>query len=293
MIVEEGNSYRIERDNDGDTLVVTDSWTDGISQLLAEGRADGLDLNYAKGFKDTDLGILRDWPLKRLTVLARTIKDLSPVSRLAGTLEVLSVQTAPNALIDLGTFPALTTLAAEWSQIRSSVSGAQRLRDLMVRAYDESDLTALRWNTSISRLRFKDRPRIRHLNGVEVLRSLDHLAVYLAPLQDIDALATEDLALRELHIESCRVHDLSPLVSQRSLSLLNASECGDLASLSPLRALGDLSILWLFGTTRVVDDDLSPLCALPRLRELRMRSRRSYRPSVEAVQALCAERGEG
>jgi hypothetical protein len=292
VIVEEGSSYRIERDESGDTLVVTDSWTPQISQLMADGRADGLDLNYAKGFKDTDLEILRDWPVKRLAVLARTIKDLSPVLRLAGTLEVLSVQTAPKALIDLGQFPVLTVMAAEWSQIRSTISEAPRLRDLMVRAYDEADLEPLRWNTALTRLRFKDRPRLRHLSGVEVLRSLEHLGVYLAPLQDLDALGNEDFALRELHVESCPIRDLSPLARQHKLTLLNASDCGDLASLSPLRELSDLSILWLFGTTRVVDDDLSPLCELPHLRELRMRSRRSYRPSVEAIQALCAERDQ-
>jgi hypothetical protein len=290
VIVEEGSSYRIERDENGDTLVVTDSWTDKISQLLSEGRADGLDLNYAKGFKNTDLSILRAWPLKRLAVLARTVKDLSPVARLGGTLEVLSVQTAPKASIDLAQFPALTALAAEWSQIRSSIAEAPRLADLMVRAYDEADLTPLRWNAALARLRFKDRPRIQHLNGVEALRSLEHLAVYLAPLQDLDALGNEDLAVRELHVESCPIRDLSPLARQRSLTFLNASDCGDLASLSPLRELGDLSILWLFGTTKVIDDDLSPLCELSRLRELRMRSRRTYRPSVEAIQALYAGR---
>lgn len=99
--------------------------------------------------------------------------------------------------------------------------------------------------------------------------------------------------LRRLDLPQARWPDLSPLASQRDLSLLNASECGDLASLSPLRELSDISTLWLFGTTRVVDDDLSPLCDLPRLRELRMRSRRSYHPSVEVVQALCVARDAG
>lgn len=292
MIIEEGISYRIERDESGDTLVVTDSWTDQIDRLLADGRADGLDLNYAKGFKDTDLGVLQAWPLKRLAVLARTIKDLSPVLRLADTLESLSVQTSPKALIDIAQLPSLTALAAEWSQIRSSVSEAPRLRDLMVRAYDEPDLTPLRWNTALARLRFKERPRIRHLAGVDVFQSLEHLAVYLAPLQDLEALGVEVPALRELQVESCPVRDLSPLAIQRRLTFLNASDCGDLVSLRPLGELSDLSTLWLFGTTRVVDDDLSPLSELPRLRELRMRSRRSYSPSVEAIQALCAERDQ-
>lgn len=290
MIVEQGNSYSIERDECGDTLLVTGPWTDEISRLLADGRADGLDLNYAKGFKDTDLSVLTSWPIRRLTVLARTVKDLSPLERLAGSLERLSVQTAPKASIELSRFPALTTLSADWNQIRSSVSDAPRLRDLMIRTYDEPDLTPLRWNTALTRLRFKDRPALRRLDGVAMFRSLEHLAVYGAPLHALDELSTQELSLRELHVESCPVRDLSPLASQRHLQLLNASECGDVASLSPLRELSDLSILWLFGTTKIVDDDLSPLCALPRLRELRMRSRRSYRPSVESVQALYGDR---
>lgn len=292
-IIEEGDSYRIERDYNGDTLIVTEAWTDRISQLLAEGRVDGLDLNYAKGFKNTDLAVLENWPLKRLKILALTTKDLSHVSRLAGTLEELSVQTAPHALIDLEAFPALTTLSAEWGQIRSSVREAPRLRDLMVRSYDESDLMAFRWNPLLKRLRFKDRPRIESLNGVEMLRSLEQLAVYRAPLHNLAPLADSAPTIRELHVESCRVRDLSPLASQRSLRFLNASDCGELASLGPLRELTDLSDLWLFGTSKVMDDDLSPLCSLPQLRELRMQSRRSYRPSVEDIKARCAERLNG
>jgi hypothetical protein len=290
VIVEEGPSYRLELDGEGVTLVVTDKWTDEIKRLLADGRADGLNLNYAKGFKDTDLAVLDEWPLRRFQLLARTVKDLQPVTRLAATMESLNVETAPTATLDLGAFPRLHELGAIWSQIRSSISEAPQLKDLFVLGYEESDLTSLRWNTSLERLRFKDRPRIRSLTGVEFLRSLEHLAVYSAPLHDLEPLASGDVVLRELHVESCRVRDLSPLANQRRLRLLNASECGELASLNPLRELPDLSDLWLFGTTKIMDDDLSPLCTLPRLRELKMQSRRSYRPPVAAVKALCAER---
>lgn len=290
MIIEEANNYRIESDERGVTLVVTGSWTNQVARVLADGHVDGLDLNYAKGFKDTDLEFLRDWPLRRLYVLARTVRSLSPVSRLSCTLEELSIQTASSAAIDLGNLPCLTALAAEWSQIGPSVSEAPGLLDLMVRAYDEVDLGPLRWNTSLTRLRFKDRPRIRCLSGVELLRSLEHLAIYLAPLDDIDALRSDDFALRELHVESCPLRDLSPLANQRRLTFLNASDCGDLASVGPLRGLNELSVLWLFGTTKILDGDLSPLADLPRLQELRMRSRRTYRPSVEDVQSLCTAR---
>jgi hypothetical protein len=290
VIVEEGPSYRLELDGDGVTLVVTDKWTDKINQLLADGRADGLVLNYALGFKDTDLAALDEWPLRRFQLLARTVKDLQPVTRLAATLESLNVEAAPTATLDLAAFPQLHELGAIWSQIRSSISEAPQLKDLFVLAYEESDLTSLRWNSSLERLRFKDRPRVRSLTGVEFLRSLKHLAVYSAPLHDLEPLTTGEVALLELHVESCRVRNLSPLAGQRSLQFLNASECGDLMSLVPLAGLDNLAKLWMFGTTRIMDDDLSPLFGLSKLRELKLMGRRSYRPSVESVKALLADR---
>jgi Leucine-rich repeat (LRR) protein len=290
VIMEEGPSYRLELEDEGITLVVTDKWTNNISQLLADGRADGLSLNYAKGFKDTDLATLQDWPLRRLRLLARTAKDLEPISRLAGTLESLSVQTAPNAMLDLAAFPRLSHLGAGWGQIRSSISEAPQLCDLFILSYDEADLTSLRWNSSLKRLRFKDRPRIRSLNGVELLRSLDHLGVYLAPLEDIESLGYGAPLLRELHLEACRVRDLSPLASQRNLTFLNVSDCGEIDSLAPLKDLSQLTDLWLYGTTKILNNDLSPLLDLPHLRQLKMQSRRSYQPSVDIVKALCSSR---
>jgi hypothetical protein len=132
---------------------------------------------------------------------------------------------------------------------------------------------------------------MRSLAGLEALQSIEHLGIYLAPLRDITAL--RDLppsGLRELHLESCRISDLSSVGSAQGLRLLNASDCGEVQSLRPLCRLVDLEILWLYGTTKVLDDDLAAIAELPRLRELRMQSRRTYRPSVEDVQTLIARR---
>jgi hypothetical protein len=290
-IIEHGDGYRIEAGDDGNTLVVTGPWSDSAGHALAFGRADGLNLNYALGFKNTDLAFLREWPLKRLWILARTVKDLAPVYRLSATLETLSVQSAPSATLDVAALPELLTLAASWGQVRSTVAEAPQLEDLFILSYTEADLSALRWNSSLRRLRFNDRPSLTSLAGIEVLRHLQELGVYLAPLDNLEPLRGLDLALEELHVESCRVHDLGPIEDLTTLRVLNASECGEIASLRPLLRLTELEEVLLFGTTRVVDDDLAPLARLPKLRELRMRSRRTYRPSVEHIQTLVVERG--
>lgn len=291
MIIEEEPGFHVERTEAGPTLVVTASWSKQAEQVIESGGADGLDLNYAKGFKDTDLAFVRAWPLKRLTLLARTVKDIAPIYSLSSTLESLRVQSAPAATIDLGKFPLLKRVSAEWIQVRSSIGECPGLTDLFLRAYSEIDLGPLRWNSQLVRLRFKDRPRLLSLAGLEALQSIEHLGVYLAPLRDITALsALAPNQLRELHLESCRIRDLSPAADSHGLRLLNASDCGDMESVHPLGRLSHLEVLWLFGTTRVLDEDLSPIAELPELRELRMRSRKTYRPSVEDVQALIARR---
>lgn len=294
VAADQGSGFLVEQTSDGATLVVTGPWGREAARVLESGGVDGLDLNYAKGFKDTDLAFIRDWPLKRLTILARTIRDLAPIYSLEKTLESLSVQVAPQADIDLGKLPLVSTLAADWVQVSPSIGDLPGLTDLYLGSYSEVDLQPLRWNPRLVSLRLKDRPRLRSLDGIDALQSLEHLGVYLAPLLDISAL--RDLSatqLRELHLESCRMPDLTPVAHLQSLRLLNASDCGEIESLHPLERLGDLELLWLYGTTKVADDDLSPIADLPRLRELRMKPRKSYRPSLEQVQTRIARRPQG
>ena len=119
-----------------------------------------------------------------MDILDRTITDLTPIYALSSTLESLSVQSAPAATIDLARLPSLTSVSAEWAQVRSSIGDLPGLTDLFLLSYSEVDLGPLRWNTRLVRLRFKDRPRLRSLAGLEALQSIEHLGVYLAPLRD-------------------------------------------------------------------------------------------------------------
>jgi len=285
----EGPGFRVEHADGRATLVVTDRWGAEAERVLQSGEADGLDLNYAKGFQDTDLAFIRPWPLKRLTLLARTVKDLAPIYALSPTLESLSVQSAPTAIIDLARLPLLSSLSATWAQIRAAIGERPGLGDLFLLSYTECDLGPLRWNPHLVRLRFKDRPRLQSLAGLEALQSIQHLGIYLAPLRDITDLAGLGPGqLRELHLESCQLSDLGPVARAQGLRVFNASDCGDIESLHPLRGLSELEVLLLYGTTKVLDADLAPIADLPRLRELRMKSRANYRPRLEDIQTRIA-----
>jgi internalin A len=278
----------LERSEGGRTLVVVGAWGREAESVLASGAADGLVLNYARGFQERTLDFLGDWPLRRLTILARTINHLTPLYRLAPTLGSVSIEVNPSAEFDLGRMPKLTGLAAaDWGQVRGTIGELSDLVDLYVGGYVDVDLTPLRWNRKLSSVRMKNAPRLSSLDGVEHLLSLTQLAIHGArQLQDLSALADHGPPLlEELQLQACRgARDLSYLERFAALRFLNIAECGDIESLRPLSDLRELQSLWAYGSTSIVDGDLRPLLDLPVLTDLRLMGRTHYRPTLHDVE---------
>jgi hypothetical protein len=120
------------------------------------------------------------------------------------------------------------------------------------------------------------------------------LGVHLAAgLRDISALqAAPSSALETLQLSSCRrVTDITPVAACSALRFFELSEGAELPTVAPLSGLRELERLYLYGSTKVGDGDLKPIAQLPRLRDFRMQSRRSYRPSVREIQDAIARRG--
>lgn len=286
-------NFILEQTPEGVDLVVTGDWSHEARAALLAGRADGLVLNYARGFRERDLQFVAGLPLRRLHVLARTIGDLAPVYGLAETLESLRVQTDPQAVIELERLPLLRMLSANWSQIEGSIHFAPHLQKLFILSYTERDLTPLIAASGLVSVVMKDYPRVQSLDGVEDLLWLAELGVHLAKgLQDIGALQRAGSPVLEtLQLTSCRkIPDIAAVSACTGLKFLDVSEGGDIPSVAPLTELVGLERLYLYGSTRVLDGDLGPVAGLPRLRDLRMQSRRSYSPSVKEIQTAIAGR---
>jgi hypothetical protein len=287
------DSLVLEDSPAGRWLVVTGPWTAEAAEALRRGEADGLVLNYARGFTGAGLDFLApDLPIRRLDVLDRSVSDLAPIERLAGSLESLSVQAAPSAELDLGALPRLREVAGEWELLRGTLGAVEALESVVTWEFDEVDLHAFRDHVELRELTIKDAPHVESLSGIGGLPDLWVLGIVLAPrLQDTSDVAELAESLRELKFDACpgitALDDLEPLVHLRVLGI---SDCGDIESLAPVRSLKQLGVLYAWGSTRVVDGDLSPLAALPRLKEVRMRDRRNYRPRVAEVAAALASR---
>ena len=262
---------------------------------LSRGEADGLVLNYARGFCESSLDLLDSgWPLRRLSVLDRSIVDLEPIGRLAG-LEELSVQAAADAVLDLAELPGMRSVTGEWALIGRTLSAVTGLERVVTWLFGDLDLHAFRDHVALKMLSIKDAPYVESLSGVGSLLDLETLTVVGAPrLHEIDDLTELSASLRELKFEECpqieAIDDVEPLVGLRFLGI---SESGDIDSLAPIGPLTQLEAFYAWGSTRIVDGDLSPLTRLARLREIRMRDRRTYKPRVADLVSTLSARGTG
>jgi len=164
------------------------------------------------------------------------------------------------------------------------------LKEIVVFDYDEVDLQPLAVQPSLEDVTLKVAPRLESLCGADHL-SLRRIKIALArELEDIDALAHASQSLHEVVFETCLgLYDVESLGQLTRLRFLGIGDCGRIPSLGRLANLTQLECLYAWGSTRVEDGDLSPLLRLPRLKEIRMRDRREYRPRVrEIVDTLAA-----
>jgi hypothetical protein len=130
----------------------------------------------------------------------------------------------------------------------------------------------------------KDRPKLTSLAGLSHFPKLQRLGVYLASrLGDISELRGRQ-DVRELELVSCKkLTKLDDLAQCIGLRRLNLADSGDIESLNPVAGLIELEELYLYGSTRILDYDLTPITGLQRLKTIAMMNRRGYMPSVEEL----------
>ena len=279
------SDFEIE-DDDGDlTFVVTGPWTAHSEVQLLESGAETLILNYARGYQELTLDFLDAWPIKHIELLSRTTTDLTPIYRLAGTLETLALIEGSREPLDYSIFEKLSWLVVRWKP--GSLDAVQRstgLKHLSISAYTETDLEPLGSLGGLRTLSVASRSRMQTLDGIEnfpQLTLLDASSCY--QLTNIDALAGARL-LEELDLQGCkRLSDLSAIENLTELRLLNLGNIGEVESFWPLAGLVNLEMLRVFESTRPLDNDLMPLLQLRNLEHLGIRHRRAYSPGADVV----------
>lgn len=279
------SDYFIETEGDQRVLVVAGPWTSATARILRSGEVDGLVLNYARGFCEPNLDFIEGWPIRTLELLDRTQKDLTPVYRIAGTVEDLQIQAAPTARLNLTEFQRIKSIGGAWKTFDGSVSKSDTLQEIVTWQFYEEDARSLAGLIRLRRLWIKDAPRLLSLSGVENLRGLIALQVDLARnLSDIREVAPIDGTLLRLGFTQCpSIVDIGVVASLENLEYLEFGDCGEVLSLAAVATLSQLEAFYAWGTTRPQDCDLTPLLSLKSMRDLRMKSRRCYKPSLDEV----------
>ena len=229
-----------------------------------------------------DLSFLARVPeLRGLVLNAGEVRDLSAVQALGG-LETLTLNTPtkPKLPLDFTAFPALRVLRMYWNAGFESVFGCAALESLYVFSQPDADLSRYGALGALRRLELSQGRKLLSTQGVG---ELDFLGLYsqgaLTELTDLP-----DLSVLSLQTAK-NVDALDGVAGCTSLTRLDVANCGDIASLAPLAGLTALETFGAWESTRILDGDLSVLLRLPRLREVRMRDRREYRPPVSEIEA--------
>lgn len=290
-----GHSYTLEASPfraGGVDLVVTGVWSDQARRAIEEGQADGLILNYARGFRGESIEFIKRLPIRSLDILARWLDDVEPIYALSPTLNALAIEVAPHIGVELERLPGLRSLSANWPQVHGSIHFATRLESFSTYRYGEADLSILENLAQLNYLGLKNSPRLESLQGMASLQWLTTLRVSLAPrLADISDVGHIATTLQEIDFLACKkVNNIAPVKDCRSLRFFSLSEGGEISSVGPIANLDLIERLYLYDSTRVMDGDLGPIASLPRLRDFRMMNRRNYKPTVKEIESAIARR---
>lgn len=166
-VVERGIGYTIESWPDGLNLDCIGPWTSEASEVLRSGRVQGLTLGYTSGFAETSLGFIEDWPIDWVILIDRTLKDVSPLERLGGSVRSMTVHADIKAGLDLNRFPRLEYLDAFWAHVGDSIDAATSIKELSLWNYSAQDMCGLSSLGNLEQLDIRTAALVRRASAPE------------------------------------------------------------------------------------------------------------------------------
>jgi Leucine-rich repeat (LRR) protein len=260
----------------GPRITVTGPWTPAIAEYMRREGVRELYLNHARGWSGTTLDFLETVPeLVAFSILDFTIKDITPIHRLAA-LRALEVSTYCNTKIDFHRFAKLERCVLYWRSGSESLFECVALRWLFLHRYGGSSSEPFARLAMLDELSIAN-SELREVEHLAALKGLKFLGLYnlkkLTSLRGIEALEQ----LEALEVNGCksigRIDELAALAHLRRLQL---NDDGPIKSLKPLRSATALEEILFYESTNIVDGDLTPLAALPRLQHISFQNRRHY-----------------
>lgn len=276
-------SFVVEDGIEGPRVVLRGPWTHQVEQYMRREGVRELCLNHARGWSGHDVRFLERLPdLTALTILDLKIDDIEGVHHLSA-LRHLELSTYDATAVDFGGFPDLQRCVFYWRPGSESLFECTSLRDLFIHRYAGSSSDPFARLTNLQRLAIAN-SGVREIRGLASLERLEFLGLYnLKPLQSLDGV--EGLRrLQALEVNGCRrVSSVQQVGCLPHLRRLQLNDGGKIDTLSWLSSNRELEEVLFYGSTYIVDGDLSALTTLPHLTKVSFQQRRHYSHTREQL----------
>lgn len=270
------DGFFLEDGKYGKRMVVTSKWNNVFEQYIVNQDIRELCLNYAKGWKGENLLFLNSLSnLQGFIIIDWNIADISPIHNLH-SLRYLQISTYCKTAIDFTQFPLLEECRLEWRAKTNSLFDCRSLKILFLNRYSAKDTSKFSQLINLESLSLANSP-IRSLDGLKLLTKLKFLGLYnLRKLESLSGIE-ELYHLEELEINGCRsLRSIKEVEKLANLRKLQFCDDGDIDSIKYLESLTNLESVLFYGSTNVLDGDLSFLKKLPRLKKVSFQNRKHY-----------------
>jgi len=270
------SSVEIAAGKHGPRAVLHAPWSGEAEEAVRRAGARELELNLAKGWRGSDLSFLaRIPPLLAIEVLDGALEDDSGIHAQRG-LRSIHLDTYAENELRLDELPDLESVSLNWRRKAQSLFRCVQIRELHLNGYDAPTAAQIGVFIRLESLALMS-ARFQDLRGFEPLAALRRLRLgncrKLRSLDGIEGLA----ALEELEVNTApRLGSIEALAGLSRLRKLDLNDCGRIPSLAPIANLSQLEHVVFYGSTCILDGDLSPLAALRRLRRTSFMDRKHY-----------------
>jgi len=271
-------SSNIEFENGlyGIKATIKTTWQDSFLQILIDNEVQELILNNAKGWQGDNVDFLQWLPdLKSIAIIDMRLKSIGAVHYLHNLLQIQLI-TYANQPIDFTSFPELVVCDFEWIRGSDSIFSCTVLKSLCINRYNSKSSETFKVLKNLEKLTLLNSP-IENIEGLSALSNLKYLRLAnLKKLKSLDGL--ENLTqLEELKIHSCKgtsvITNIFKLVKLKRLHLL---ETGTIESIKGIENLFELWDFIFYGSTNILDGDISPVLKLKNLAKISYQNRKHY-----------------
>ena len=269
------SEYSIEEGDFGPRLVLQGDWKDEFLDYMLVNSIKEITVNYARGFNGTRLDFLQRLPfLEGLLLLVYHIPDISVVHHLHELRSFVN-GCRDKTPLDFTQFPNLERCGINWRDGSESLFQCRRMVWLSISKYQGKDTEQFQQFVDLKTL-YLHVSQVQDLAGLGLLHSLRSLSLYrLGHFTTLSVLSALTY-LEALDIQTCKkLVDIEDIKALIGLTFFNIVNCGEIASLHPIKFLPNLRRIGFVGTD-ILDGDLSVLAESPTLENYIFNNRRHY-----------------